>query len=545
MQNKKFDGMEKFKNKSKKPFGGGSKSFGGGGKTFGGGGKTSGGTGNSYGDAGKSFGEGGKTFGGEAKSYGTGDKSRSTGAKPYGSGSKPYGGGSKPYGAGAKPYGSNSKSYGTGEKTYNSGERTEAGGEKTYGGSGKTYGGSGKTYGSSGKTYGSGTKTYGGSGKTYGSGSNTYGGGGKTYGSDTKTYGSSGKTYDSGKATGEDRPKYGTPTVGDDRGGRKTYGNKPVRADEGNRPGRTGRYDQGAVKFGGKPERPERPERSDRSYRDNSELKRDDMKLNREFKKPEWDDRRNDESDPDGNERIEGRNSVLEALKAGRSINKILVGKGEKEGSINQIIAIAREKKIIIQDVDRSKLDSISETHAHQGVIAFAAAKEYVEVDDILNIAKESGKPAFIIVLDEITDSYNLGSVLRSANASGAHGVIIPKRRAVGLTAAVSKASAGAIEHVPVARVTNLVQTLEYLKKQGVWVIGTDSDGEKPYYENDYKVPVAIVVGSEGEGIRRLVREVCDVTVNIPMRGNINSLNAAIAGAVVMFEVLKQRENKA
>ena len=242
-------------------------------------------------------------------------------------------------------------------------------------------------------------------------------------------------------------------------------------------------------------------------------------------------------------DKIEGRNPVLEALKSGRSINKIFISKGDKEGSINQLIALGKEKGVVIQEVDRSRLDIMSTSHAHQGVIAFVAAKNYVEVDDILEIAASSGTQPFIIILDEITDAYNLGSILRTANAVGAHGVIIPKRRAIGLTATVSKASAGAIEYVPVARVTNISQTIDYLKKKNIWVVGTDSTGQKPYYKNDLKGPVALVVGSEGEGIGKLVRESCDFIVNIPMMGQISSLNAAVAGAIVMYEILKQRSS--
>ena len=238
---------------------------------------------------------------------------------------------------------------------------------------------------------------------------------------------------------------------------------------------------------------------------------------------------------------IEGRNPVLEALKSDRTFNKILISKGEKEGSIKQIIALAKDKGIVIQEVDRVKLDSMSFTHAHQGVIAFASVKDYVELDDILKIAESKGEPPFIVILDEITDSYNLGSMLRTANASGAHGVIIPKRRAVGLNTAVSKASAGAVEYVPVARVTNISQTIEYLKKKNIWVVGTDSSGEKTFYDSDLKGAIALVIGSEGEGIGKLVLEKCDFVVNIPMKGQIASLNAAVAGAIVMYEILKQR----
>ena len=246
----------------------------------------------------------------------------------------------------------------------------------------------------------------------------------------------------------------------------------------------------------------------------------------------------------DGQDMLEGRNSVLEALRSGRSINRIFVAKGDREGSINQIIAMAKERHTIIQEVDRTKLDAMSQTFAHQGVIALVAAKDYVDVDDILKAAEESGRPPFIIILDEITDPHNLGSILRTANAAGVHGVIIPKRRAIGLTSAVSKASAGAVEYVPVARVANIAQTINYLKKQNIWVVGTDATGEKAYFDNDLSGPIALVIGSEGEGMGKLVRESCDFVVNIPMLGQISSLNAAVAGALVTYEILRQRSKQ-
>lgn len=241
-------------------------------------------------------------------------------------------------------------------------------------------------------------------------------------------------------------------------------------------------------------------------------------------------------------DRIEGRNPVLEALRAGRTINKILTAKGEREGSIKQIIAIAKEKGIVLQEVDRGSLDAISSTQSHQGVIAFAAAKYYVDVDDILNIAKSKQEPAFLVILDEVTDPNNFGSILRTADAVGVHGVIIPKRRAVGLTPTVSKVSAGAIEYVPVARVTNVVQTIEYLKSKNIWVIGTDATGEELFSKSDMTGPVALVIGSEGKGMGRLVREKCDFIVSIPMKGSVTSLNTAVAGSVVLYEILRQRE---
>jgi 23S rRNA (guanosine2251-2'-O)-methyltransferase len=259
-------------------------------------------------------------------------------------------------------------------------------------------------------------------------------------------------------------------------------------------------------------------------------------------------DRISEVDDSDANQgdldKLEGRNSVMEALKAGRSINRIFVAKGEREGSISQIIALAKENRILIQEIDRAKLDAMSVTFSHQGVIALTAAKDYVEVDEILASAAESGRPPFLIILDEITDSHNLGSILRTANAAGVHGIIIPKRRAIGLTSVVSKASAGAIEYVPVARVTNIVQTIQNLKKQNIWVVGTDSSGGQSYFEKDLTGPVALVIGSEGEGMGKLVRESCDFVVNIPMMGQISSLNAAVAGAIVTYEIVRQRSKR-
>ncbi|MCX7842819.1 MAG: 23S rRNA (guanosine(2251)-2'-O)-methyltransferase RlmB [Clostridia bacterium] len=240
-------------------------------------------------------------------------------------------------------------------------------------------------------------------------------------------------------------------------------------------------------------------------------------------------------------DKLEGRNPVYEALKAGRPINKILVSRGEREGSIKQIVAFAREKGIVVQEVDRSILDNMSSTHSHQGVIAYAAVKGYAELDDILKIAADKGEPPFIVILDEINDAHNFGSILRTADAAGAHGVVIPKRRAVGLTPAVAKAAAGAVEYVPVARVTNISQTIDYLKKNNIWVIGTDLAGEKSFFRSDLKGPVALVIGSEGEGIGKLVRDKCDFVVSIPMKGQVTSLNASVAAAVVMYEIVRQR----
>lgn len=311
--------------------------------------------------------------------------------------------------------------------------------------------------------------------------------------------------------------------------GRKTDG-KPGRKPEDHKPESRRPYNDG--------ERRSNVDGERRSY-GSSEPK--DIKRGTGRKPVSFTEKKTDVQFPEDLDRLEGRNSVLEAIRAGRSINRILVSKGEKEGSINQIIALARQSHIVIQEVDRSKLDEMSETHAHQGIIALTSAKDYVEVDDILKAAEDSGRPPFIVILDGITDAYNLGSILRTSNAAGVHGVIIPKRRAIGLTSAVSKASAGAIEYVPVARVTNIAQTIEYLKTKDIWVAGTDSSGERPYYEHDLTGGIAIVIGSEGEGMGKLVREACDFTVSIPMLGEISSLNAAVAGAIVIYDVVRQR----
>lgn len=239
--------------------------------------------------------------------------------------------------------------------------------------------------------------------------------------------------------------------------------------------------------------------------------------------------------------RLEGRNPIIEALRSGRTIEKLYISKGMQEGSIRQIISMAREKGIVINEVDRIKLDAMSETRSHQGVIAVVTPYKYVEVDDILNYAREKEEQPFVVILDEIYDPHNLGSIIRTADASGVHGVIISKRRAVGLTPTVAKASAGAVEHMRVAKVTNISQTIRMLKEQGLWVVGADMDGDKAYYEADIKGPIALVVGSEGEGMGKLVKENCDFLVKLPMKGKISSLNAGVAGAVIMYEILRQR----
>ena len=233
---------------------------------------------------------------------------------------------------------------------------------------------------------------------------------------------------------------------------------------------------------------------------------------------------------------LEGRNPVIEAIKSGRTIEKILIAKGSQEGSIRQLIAMAREKGLVIVEVDREKLDYMSETKSHQGVIAITSPYKYY--------AKEKGEKPFVIILDEIYDPHNLGAIIRTAEATGAHGIIIPKRRAVGLTPTVAKASAGAIEYVKVAKVTNISQTINKLKENGLWIVGADMDGDKSYFESDFTDAIALVIGSEGEGISRLVKDRCDYLVNMPMKGKVSSLNASVAGAVLMYEVVRQRITK-
>lgn len=239
---------------------------------------------------------------------------------------------------------------------------------------------------------------------------------------------------------------------------------------------------------------------------------------------------------------LEGRNPVLEALRAGRAINKLLVAKGSQEGSIRQIIALAKEQGIIVQEQERSRLDALAEGRAHQGVIAMVAAHRYFEVEEIIARAKEKGEDPLVLILDGIEDPQNLGSLLRTADAVGAHGIIIPERRAVGLTETVAKVSAGAVEYVPVARVTNTARTIDELKEQGFWVVGTHQDAKELYYQARLTGPLAVVIGSEGKGIGRLVAEKCDFMVRLPMLGHVTSLNAAVAGAILLYEIRRQRD---
>ena len=239
---------------------------------------------------------------------------------------------------------------------------------------------------------------------------------------------------------------------------------------------------------------------------------------------------------------IEGRNAVLEAFRAGRPIDKLFVQDGCKDGPVQTIVREARKHDTVIQFVARERLDQMSDTGKHQGVIAYAAAYEYAEVEDILKLAEEKGEPPFIFLLDGIEDPHNLGAIIRTANLAGAHGVIIPKHRASGLTATVARTSAGALNYTPVARVTNLANTIEDLKKRGLWFVCADMGGELMYKLN-LKGPIGLVIGNEGNGVGKLVREKCDMIASIPMKGDIDSLNASVAAGVLAYEIVRQRMN--
>ena len=237
---------------------------------------------------------------------------------------------------------------------------------------------------------------------------------------------------------------------------------------------------------------------------------------------------------------IEGRNAVIEALRSGKPVDKIYIQDGCQDGPILTIKREAKKHDTLIKYVSRERLDQMSDTGRHQGVIAVAGAYEYAQLEDILTAARDRGEPPFLFLLDNIEDPHNLGAIIRTANLAGAHGVIIPKNRAVGLTATVARTSAGALNYMPVARVTNLVKTIEDLKKEGLWFVCADMDGTR-MYDLDLRGPIGLVIGSEGEGVGRLVKEKCDMTAAIPMRGNIDSLNASVAAGVLAYEIVRQR----
>lgn len=238
---------------------------------------------------------------------------------------------------------------------------------------------------------------------------------------------------------------------------------------------------------------------------------------------------------------VEGRNAVLELLNSDRDINKIFVQSGERHGSINKIIAVAKENKVVVTEVEKSKLDFMSKTKNHQGVIAVVPPFNYCEVEDILDFAKSKNEDAFILILDGIEDPHNLGSIIRTAETAGVHGIIIPKRRTVTVNSTVAKVSAGAVEHMKIARVNNITETIRKLKENGLWIIGTDGEARTLYYNQDLKGDIAIIIGSEGFGMSRLVKENTDMLVKIPMKGKITSLNASVSAGIIIYEAVKQR----
>lgn len=238
---------------------------------------------------------------------------------------------------------------------------------------------------------------------------------------------------------------------------------------------------------------------------------------------------------------LEGRNAVQEALRSGRALDKVFIAAGDTDRNLSRLAGEARQAGAVVVPVDRRKLDQMSVTHAHQGIIAQAAAHTYATLDEVLEAARAKGEAPLLVVCDELSDPHNLGAILRSAECAGAHGVVIPKRRSVGLTPVVAKASAGAVEYMPVVRVSNIPTALKELQEKGVWVYGTAADGEKELYEADLRGPTAIVIGNEGEGMGRLVRQTCDVLVRVPMKGRISSLNASATAAILLYEAVRQR----
>lgn len=264
-----------------------------------------------------------------------------------------------------------------------------------------------------------------------------------------------------------------------------------------------------------------------------------DFKKEREMKKEDVDVDSVEQTD-ETKEMIAGKNPVLEALRSTRDINKIWIAEGVKKSSITELLDMAKERKIVVQFAPKQKLDKLSSEH-HQGVVASVAAYNYAELDDIFKIAEERGEDPFIIILDELEDPHNLGSIMRTADAVGAHGIIIPRRRSVTLTAVVAKASTGAIEYIPTVRVNNLSQTVDELKERGVWIAGTDAKGSQDYRRMDATLPLAVIIGSEGRGMSRILTEKCDFLYNLPMVGHVTSLNASVAASLLMYEVYRKR----
>ena len=280
--------------------------------------------------------------------------------------------------------------------------------------------------------------------------------------------------------------------------------------------------------------------KKDRFEKNKGERTKKDYRNNNNEKKPE----KNVEETKKFDDQIEGRNSVLELLESGKDINKIFVTRGERHGSINKILAIAKERKIIVVEKDKKQMEEMAQEENYQGVIAIVPPFEYSEIDDILNTAKERGEDPFVLILDGIEDPHNLGSIIRTAETAGVHGIIIPKRRAASVNSTVNKTSAGAVEYMKIARVTNITDAIEELKSAGLWICGTAVDTDKYYYNQDLTGPLGIVIGNEGKGISKKVKKNCDFLVKIPMKGNIESLNAAVSTGIVVYESVKQRIRK-
>ena len=283
----------------------------------------------------------------------------------------------------------------------------------------------------------------------------------------------------------------------------------------------------------------ERRQQKDRKPRD---FKARDQK-SRNFKAPEKQQEVVEASQPQEEivgEMIAGKNPVLEALRSGREINKLFIAEGVKKTGVQELMDLAKERGVLVQFVPKQKIDKLAENH--QGIVAAVAAYDYAEIDDLFEAAKAKNEDPFFLILDELEDPHNLGSIMRTADAIGVHGIIIPKRRAVGLTAVVAKASTGAIEHVPVVRVTNLAQTVDELKERGVWIAGTDAKGSVDYRKMDATLPLAVIIGSEGKGMARLLRDKCDFLYHLPMIGHVTSLNASVAAALLMYEVYRKRQ---
>lgn len=271
-----------------------------------------------------------------------------------------------------------------------------------------------------------------------------------------------------------------------------------------------------------------------------------DTRFENNARKPRYEDKvrqvkKVEKTDDSGEFKVEGRNAVIELLKSGKPVNKVFIQKGERQGSINEVIKLAKKNNNLISEVEKSKLDTLSDTGHHQGVIAFVSAVEYKTIDDIFALASERNEDPFIMIADEIEDPHNLGALIRTAECAGCHGVIIPKRRAVGVTEVVAKTSVGATQYVPIVRVNNINETIKELQDRGVWIVGTDGSAETLYTEQDMTGSIAIIIGSEGKGMGTLTMKNCDFLVKIPMMGKITSLNASVSGGIVVFEALRQR----